>query len=354
MKILHMSFSFTQGGIDNMMNDIMKCQYEMGHSISLLILNDDIDDEVTRLLPAGIKTYFLRRPRGSHNPYYLLKLTYLIRFVIKPDIIHCHNSRLGKICYVIGHSMYCKSLLTVHAMSLDTGNYHYFDHIVAISESVKGDILNTYSAHNVTVIYNGINFSLFHAKKTVCSKPIEKLVVVSRLDMQKKGHDILLDALSILKRKGYRYILDIVGDGRSKDDVVQFISQLGLQEEVNMIGSKPRDWVYEHLSEYDLLVQPSRYEGFGLSIVEGIASGIPVLASDIDGPREILRNGRYGFLFKSEDANNLAEVIESIASMDGTELSQKTCDDYKYMKETFSIETTASKYIDLYKTLMAN
>ena len=349
MKVLHVNFSFSQGGIDNMMNDIMLAQYQAGIEVSLMVVNDQINKEVLDLIPKGIKAYFIRRPVGSKNPFYLLKIFLLIFFQIRPDVIHCHNRNLGKICHVIRHFMHCKSILTVHDMSYDTRYYYLFDDVVAISKSVKEDIQKTYHQNNVRVIHNGIDFGKVLPRNIIEQNSPIRIVIVSRLDVEKKGHDILLRAVSFLKNEGLGLHLDIVGNGNGLSKLEELIEQLDIRDNVSILGSKSREWVYCHLRDYDLLVQPSRYEGFGLTIVEGIAAKIPVLVSNIDGPKEITCNGTYGWMFSIDNEKELAETIKTIISMNVEELQNKIHNDYLYMKDHFSINATASKYIKLYQ-----
>ena len=66
---------------------------------------------------------------------------------------------------------------------------------------------------------------------------------------------------------------------------------------------------------YDLLVQPSRYEGFGLTVVEGMAAGVPVLVSDIEGPMEVIDKGRHGFAFRSEDFHDCGDRMMEIMEL---------------------------------------
>lgn len=349
MKVLHANFSFTQGGIDNMMNDIMLAQYNTGIEVYLLIVNDQLNKDVTNLIPNGIKTFFVHRPVGSNNLYYLLKIIFLILFVIRPDVIHCHNRNLGKICHIIQCVMRCKSLLTVHDMSYDTTYYQYFDYIVAISKSVKDDIYRTYHHNNVRVVYNGVDFDKILQRNNMKKSTPFRIVIVSRLDVEKKGHDILLRAVSFLKNDGIDLHLDIVGDGKGLVEIQELIDKLDLWDYVSILGSKSREWVYHHLCNYDLLVQPSRYEGFGLTIVEAIAAHVPVLVSDIDGPKEITCNGTYGWIFSAGNDRNLADLIRKIMSLNIEELHKKTNNDFLYMRDHFSIQTTVNNYIKLYQ-----
>lgn len=348
MNILHINFSFTQGGIDAMMNDIMRQQLNMGHKVSLLIINNQIEENPKSLLPKEVKLYKVGRPVHSNNPLYFAKIIYLVNYKIKPDIIHCHNYKIG---YFI-KLLHGKSVLTVHAMNENVKYNNRFDTIVAISKSVKDDIKKTYQG-SVEVIYNGIDFSKIKRKKDTFS-PSRKcnIVLVGRLDHTTKGQDVAINAMKYLDGINIDFHLDIIGSGVSSDYLSSLIKQDNLEDKVKLLGEKKRDWLYLHLCEYDLLILPSRHEGFGLTIVEGIAAGLPILSSNIDGPKEILNNGSYGLLFNSNDVKDLARKILEFVQIPKDELYKKEQLAYNYMYENFSIELTTNRYLLLYVKLL--
>ena len=349
LKILHLSFCYTQGGIHNMMSDIIRHQILDGHDVSLLIVSDVIDSRVICNLPEEVKLYKAHRPKGSKNPYYAYIMYKIIQRQIKPDVIHCHDSISGPILMFDRRPR----IHTVHDTVYSTRCYGFFDYIVAISDSVKEHVLDTFKTDKIKTIYNGIDFSLIDTRNRYVDDDTFKMVIVSRLVHVKKGHDLLLKAMNRLKPKtNKKLMLDIVGDGASREYLFNMVEDLGLSENVCFLGAKERSWVYKHLKDYDLLVQPSRYEGFGLTIVEGFAAKIAVLASDIDGPKEILDDGKYGYTFQSENLDSLCDTLKDIINKPAQLMWKKIENDYTYMKRNFSIETTAKNYVELYRQLL--
>lgn len=348
MKILHVNFAFVQGGIDNMMNDIMYYQLNEGNEVSLLIINDKLEEEVVSLLPRGINFYRIGRPPSSKNPYYVFKTYYLINKVIRPDIIHCHNGDIAKFIKFDRHPR----ILTVHAMNLSTKNYGLYGHICCISETVKKNVLRTFVSDNISVIYNGVNFNIMRKKTQDRVNRLCNIVVVGRLNHIDKGQDVAINAIKILCQK-YKdeVMLHLIGNGPSISFLKQLASELSLENEIKFIGSKSRDWIYNHLCEYDLLVVPSRYEGFGLTIVEGFAAGLPVLASDIDAPMEILHGGKYGFIFKNNNSEDLAKKIHFIITMNHEQFQEKMTSDINYVKQCFPMENLINQYNEIYKKM---
>jgi glycosyltransferase involved in cell wall biosynthesis len=118
---------------------------------------------------------------------------------------------------------------------------------------------------------------------------------------------------------------------------------------VNFIGEKNRDWLFNHLNEYHIMVQPSFYEGFGLTIVEGIASGLPVIASDIDGPAEILSEIPGGFLFPKGEFKFCAnQILKVIGMYKEGQIQRAMKFSVSAVKAKYSIEVCTNKYMQEY------
>lgn len=348
MKILHANFGLLQGGIDNMLMDLMKYQVQMGHQVCLLVINNVINENILSFLPQGVKLYIMGRPESSKNPFYVLKTTYYINKIIKPDIIHCHNGDLGFFLIFDKHP----KVLTVHAMSLPTKRYRYFDYLCCISKAVQADVLKSYHTKSISVVYNSVDDNAISHKNKIQRGPSFDIITVGRLNHKDKGQDIVIKALALLKGRGYHFRLSLVGDGKSYDYLRSLTIQLGISEDVIFVGEKRKDWIYEHLCDFDLMVVPSRHEGFGLSILEGVFAGIPVVVSNIDGPKELVENGKYCFIFNSEDENSLANVILKIYEMRLEDLNQKIERDCIHFKNLYSCEVMSRSYFDIYNKVL--
>jgi len=129
---------------------------------------------------------------------------------------------------------------------------------------------------------------------------------VARLDEQ-KGVDLLIEATHIIINKGVRMGLLIVGDGPMRDELILRARRKGLAEEIRFVGFQRN--VQDYLSLLDIFVLPSRWEGFGISIVEAMAAGLPVVAAGVGGIPEIVEDGRTGFLIERDNIHALADRI---------------------------------------------
>lgn len=107
--------------------------------------------------------------------------------------------------------------------------------------------------------------------------------------------------------------------------------------------------IYASLSSYDLFIQSSRNEGFGLTIVEAMAAKVPVLVSNIPGPMEVIDGGRLGLSFENENVSDCAEKIKQFI-LNGRNNEQIEAA-YEYVKNNYDVSVTARKYLDIYNTL---
>jgi len=346
MHVVHINFSITVGGIDTMLIDILNEQVKSVKT-TLIIINDLVEKTVLANLNSKVQVVNINRKEGSKNILKILKFNFLI-FKLKPSIIHCHNS--GIVNLLIFKK--CPVVLTVHDVKYSTKSYYKYSKIFAISDAVKKDIEKS-GKFPVLTVYNGINGELIAKKENVEANEVFKLVIVSRLEHYKKGHDLLFLAIKELKDK-YYITLDVIGDGSSLSYLTELSKELEIQKQVRFLGMKTRDYIYENLKNYDLLIQPSRYEGFGLTIVEAMFAKVLVLTSDIDGPVEILNHGEYGFCFKSDDVKDLILKLDYILSNYESIFHEFTYNAYTRVKNNFSIQNTAENYINYCSELIKN
>ena len=344
MKILHLIFSLNVGGSESMMVDIANRQAS-NNDVYVYIVNSAYNQILLNNFNKKIKINLFNRKEGSKNPFKIIEINSAI-LKIKPDIIHCHDTDINKILFI---HPFIKTLLTVHAINLPLVRISKFNKIVAISSAVKEHLL-VKGLKNISINYNGIDTSAIHSKKKQTNHQELRIIQVSRLDHLIKGQHILLEALSQLVKTHNitNFHVDFIGEGNSLSYLKELVINYKLEEKVSFLGIKDRLYIYSNLKNYDLLVQPSLIEGFGLTVAEGMAAKIPVLVSANDGPMEIIQNGKYGFYFKKEDANDCANQIKDIM-LSTEKVSQITESAYQYCLNNFDINKTAENYCKEYQ-----
>ena len=347
MKILHIVWGMKTGGVETMLVNIINEQVKT-EEVRLFIINDFIDEFIVEKISSKCQILRLNRKPSSKNPLKILKLNCWIN-IFRPDIIHVHSYRVSKL--IFGN---WNIVRTIH----NTGNipeeYPRMKALFAISDVVKEQAFQQ-GFPNTKTIYNGILTA--KVKTKAIEKPKDnhyKLVQVSRLDIEQKGQDILIAALEKIVNifNMSNFSLHLIGTGGSEAMLREMVDRLGLESYVTFEGLKDQDFIYNHLCDYDLFVQPSRYEGFGITVAEAMAAKLPVLVSDIEGPMEIIGHGKYGMSFKSEDVDDLAGKLRTVLQ-GGYDYSlvEKA---YRHVCEEFDVRKTTSKYLVEYKKILIN
>ena len=339
------------GGAETMLLDIVNEQSQE-HDLILMVVNDHYDSALFSELDPSVKLILLNRKVGSRNPYPLFRLNFLL-WSLKPDIIHCHNDNLIQLILLSGSRK--KAVLTVHDTLMEAVFFKFYAALFAISETVCEKI-KTESNCNAILVPNGVSFTSI---KSVSGNhqnnlPVFSLIQIGRLLHEKKGQHLTIEAMQLLKEWGHAgFRLCLVGTGPSEAFLKQLTRLYGLEDEIEFAGLKDRSWIYTHLKDYQLLIHPSLYEGFGLTVVEGMAAGIPVLVSDTGGPMEIIQHGLYGSYFQTGNVHMLAKAILTLkAEFESETIRQKTKLAYRYVKQNYSINNTAAAYCANYLQLL--
>jgi len=136
------------------------------------------------------------------------------------------------------------------------------------------------------------------------------LLYVGQL-IPRKGIDVLLTAIAPLCTQNPRLRMTLVGDGESRGALEAQAAALGIAERVAFAGVIPSQGIKARIAEADVLVLPSRWDGWGMVVNEAFSVGVPVIVSDRCGAADIVDHGRSGLIFRSEDAANLRACIEA-------------------------------------------
>ena len=282
-----------------MLVDIANEQQSLGHEIAILVINDSLDPALVNRINNNICLYRLNRKSRSKNFFQIIKLIYILNIGFRADVIHSHDPDLG---LLLRFTSFIPVLLTIHGPAFNTSQMRYYKKLVAISVAVKNDV-ESRSSNKCEIIYNGIKINTIKQRIEIYTTNDFNVILVGRLDTLVKGQDLLVKAAHYLViTKGLKNIkFFIVGEGSSRKSLEELIVSLELEGYVFLLGSKDREWIYENLQDYKLFIQPSRMEGFGLTVAEAMAARVPVIASDIEGPAEILEYGKHVILFENNN-----------------------------------------------------
>ena len=287
----------------------------------------------------------LGRKPGSRNPLWFWRFDRALRRS-KPDVVHAHNNASARIIHTRRSGKRPLYVGTVHATRQQINAYGRLDVVCAISKAVEADILSRAGLES-EIVYNGIDTRAVLPAEDKDAKRLGdsfRIIQVGRLDQSIKGQDLLIRAVGSLAGR-FDISIDFVGEGPDLGELEKLAREQGVK--VRFLGLKPREEVYTLLKDYDLFAQPSRYEGFGLTLVEAMAAGTPVVASDNDGPGEILRGEKYGLTFASGDFDALARRIAEIFG-NYPEALRRAEAARSHALSAFDISATAKRYLDIY------
>lgn len=224
------------------------------------------------------------------------------------------------------------------------------DRIVVNSEYMRNNVVTWYKINwdKIVVIPHGVDLSRFHE----CDEKLEldgdpAILHVGRIGRM-KGVDVLIQAVAKLRSELPNVKLHLVGDVLVNDFQL-LVKKKGVPKHVVFHGWTAHSMVPLYYNSADLCVFPSRHESFGLGILEAMASGIPVIASNIGNFREILFNGKNAILFKSEDAEALSKAIHILYQDVG--LRKKISHNALRTVMEYRWENIAERYISLYRRL---
>ncbi len=360
MKILHIITSLQIGGAEKLMLDILPRFRDMGNDVELLLFSGVPTSFKQQLLDEGIKITELSPAGSVYNPMYIYKLR---KYFKEFDIIHTHNTSpqyYTALAHLITKGR-AKLVTTEHNTHnrrreicgwkfIDRFIYKQYDSIITISKQTEDNLVRFISGNlNIVTIENGIDLEKYENVKYI-DKIIElqiphNIVLVTQVAgfREQKDQDTLIRSL--------KYLPDTVhvvfcGDGVRLGDCKELAHKLGVQNKAHFIGT--RTDIPSILKASDIIVMSSHYEGLSLSSVEGMAVGKPMIASSVEGLREVV--GGAGVLFKQGDEKALAkEIMRLVDDKDYYSFVSNKC---KNRAKKYDISIMVEKYYNVYLRLL--
>lgn len=318
MRILHVITSLHTGGAEKLMVDLLPRLRDMGNEVEILLFDGTSTPFYNDLVCNGIKIHRLSIGGNVYNPLNIFRLKSYLK---KYDIVHTHNTACQYFIAIASILFKCNAKLittehSTHNRRRDILGFRYIDRyiykqyhkIISISQKVD-EILQQHIGRNYPciVIENGVDLSLYQAKIVSPNTDNYDDIIITMVAgfRASKDHDTLIKAVAQLP---INYKLRLIGDGERRKDIEQLITTLNLTERITLLGVR-NDIPYQ-LSQSHLVVLSSYWEGFGLSAVEGMAAGKPVLVSNVAGLREVVDSTEL--IFNVGDYDMLASKIRTI------------------------------------------
>jgi len=278
----------------------------------------------------------------------------------KPDVIHAHVFTAGVPTIIVGKLYGIPVVITEHSANFAMHELTHYqlmqakvaigraDLVLPVTDAMRQDLLAYGIRNNFVVVPNAVNTEIFHPLPFRAREhQAKKLLLVAALRPE-KGVPYLLQALNELKASRSDFSLDIVGSGPEQAKYEHMMKELSLGEIVKFHGSKSKQEVAEFMQNCDFYVLPSVVEQLPCVLIEAMACGKPVLATNVGGVSEIVNEER-GVIIPCKDAYALKEAIifmlDNYARYSSESISQ-------YARDNFSYEALGKKFDKAYRDVL--
>lgn len=367
IKVIRVVVGLNQGGVQQMILNLFKgLDKNIFEPIALAIENsgaigEDIEREGFRVINLGLQ-------RKSLSFIKIIRELQKVFVMEKPFIVHGSSyypsvysrvaAKFAGVPILISHEHLLFKTKRPKRQIISHFVSRFTDLHIAVSKSVKEQVVQWYKIpeSKVVVVFNGVDTGIFNRRlpieqaKAKLNIPPDTFVVgyVGRLDPE-KGHLHLFKALKKIKGKCKMRCI-IVGTGRHENNIKQLAKKCGIYDITDFLGLKRN--IPELLSAMDTFVLPSFQEGFSNALIEAMAVGCPVIASDIPGNNEAVNDRENGLLVPSGNSVAIASAIERLQKNEGT-CMKITRNARKRVEENFSlkkhIEIMENHYFNLVK-----
>ncbi|MBA7510030.1 N-acetyl-alpha-D-glucosaminyl L-malate synthase [subsurface metagenome] len=305
-------------------------------------------------------------PVQMHGEWDLLAVCKLKKIIRKNsiDIAHLHSSHAHALGLLAAKSSgNCKVVLSrrvdfpIKKNILSRAKYSNVDRIIAISERVKRVLVTDgLPEEKIDVVYSGVDIQRFQNVKanrliSELTPNRDKLIIgnIAALTWD-KDHKSLIEAARIVVDEFSEVIFLIAGEGPLRREIEILIKKFNLKEKVKLLGF--RQDIPEILSVLDLFVLSSSWEGLGTSLLDAFASRVPVVATNVGGIPEIVRDGVNGILVPPGNPDALAGAVISL--LKNRDLARQMAEEgFRLVKEKFSIERMVEETRKIYDRLVA-
>lgn len=309
-------------------------QYKYHRNVRAIVVPDSTAQRILFILRLLILTgfkYFFRIVRNTAGIYSLYHdlLFYLPIIYSKPDRIHIqwaafvHNRDLlfdlfpGKILVSLrGAHINYTPITTPEIKESYQRLFPKVHRFHAVSKAIAKEA-EQYgaSADKIDIIYSFVSDEILQKPVQPKTKQAELRIISVGRFFWKKGYEYALDALALLKERGITFTYTLIAEGKTPASIIYQLHQIGLKDRVNIVNGLSHNEVLKVIERHDVLVLPSVEEGIANVVLEAMATGTPVISSDVGGMKEVIDNGVSGYLVQPRDVKAIAETLEQFVVM---------------------------------------
>jgi N-acetyl-alpha-D-glucosaminyl L-malate synthase BshA len=360
----------TFGGSGVVATELGLALSKRGHHIHFITYNlpvrlEALNDPNIHFHEVNVPDY----PLFKYQPYELALSSRLVDVVKanKIDVLHVHYAIPHAYAAYMAKKMLQDSgiqipiVTTLHGTDITLVGSHPFykpavtfsinhsDRVTAVSESLKQDTLRLFDIKkNINVIPNFIDTKKIKLKGKPCERSLlaekeEKILThISNFRPLKR----IMDVISIFEgvQLKIKSKLMMVGEGPEKKRAIQYVNEKGLEEQVLFLGNSNE--IDKILCYSDLFLLPSEKESFGLSALEAMAHGVPIISSDAGGIPEVNKHGKTGYLSKIGDTESM--TLNALSLLQNESLHKSFKKQAEQQAEKFNLESVVNQYECIY------
>lgn len=371
-KIVHIAQS--AGGVAEYLYMFLK-NFKNNDYENILIISQDYEEQLDRFKPYTTNIYIvpmIREVKLKEDLKSVVKIRKLLK-QIKPDIVYLHSSKAGAIGRIaLAFNFKTKILYNAHGWYFNAQISNKKKKIFALIEKVlaiKTDKIiniskNEYksalrnkiaSPKKMCIIENGIDFTKFEnsdkyreeIRKRYNINDNEIVIgVVGRLTEQKDPMTSI-KAFKLVQEQNKNVEFMFIGSGEMENDVLEYARQNNIEDKIIITG-----WVHnveKYIPALDIAILPSKWEGFGLVLIEYMACNKPIIATKTGGITDIIKNEKNGYLIEIENEKQLANSIEKL--MKNKEANKNIMDENKIYRQKYNIQTVIKKHMEIFERI---
>ncbi len=250
----------------------------------------------------------------------------LIRMARQHDIIHAHWSVCGALAVLtqpihqkpvittlrgsdVNHAKKSRIFNLLHKKAIQKSRF-----IVGVSQAIATDLGRQHHglADKIRFVPNGVDdafYALATGRDHLAPSPFKLLFIGSLIPL--KGLDVLLKALAGINSQA-SWTLTVVGDGPEKDHLKSLATDLEIYKKIRFLRSISPDGIPQLMNDHHILILPSYREGRPNVVLEAMAAALPVLATDIEGTRELIQHDQTGWLVPQGDVDALSGALDDL------------------------------------------
>lgn len=352
IKVLHIMPILSVGGASRLMSEIVPMMNSSENIKVDFLISQCLNDTFMPVFEkTGVKVYIL-----GNSIYSPLNIFKIAKYLKQYDIIHVNlfpsiylvalaNIIVRKPLVYTEHNTTNNRRNKKYLQPLEKWVYKQYRKIISISEGTRQNLKTWINAdkedERFVVINNGVNLDAFKNIKKEYIYP-NTLIMVARF-APAKDQATIIKAMTLLDKDVH---LILVGDGETIESCKKMASELAVNERVHFVGTQSD--VPSWIGKADIGIQSSHWEGFGLTAVEMMAGGLPVVASDVEGVKQVVEGA--GVLFPHGDYGKLAEEIKKLLyDKDYYELVKDRCME---RSEMYDIKAMVESYVNVYKEIL--